>query len=675
VDTADIDVLFIGLARRLMQVLQGPSDTAGARLEEPSSDTGAASTTMVSESSTAVGSSGGGSSSSTQQASDSSRNSSGGSSSSSGRPSFRQAGCIHDTAIDGVIQPVLQWVSALIDIWPNSILAGGKAAPVLAEAALTAAENLDHLLHLGQHNGPASTESAASSDSSVDPAMSSAVAVAVDAVSKVLVGVHAQVLAHQDRLAEHERYRNRFKLTGTMTPTALEEHNKRLSKQPPPPPAVLPEAVQMLLSCPDHVLLLCNAVLSVSAYQLQLHHRVQQQDALLSHSSHSQQQQPSASHCSTTSSSSTSSTSTNTSSDSMLQQDSSSSSNSFMQDAEGLLLCRAAKLAAALEQPNTADLHVVTNLVMAMHAQQEGLPTQLLQSAAQLLVTGCFGSQSGAMSTNSSSSSSSKTGDGASSSSSAGNAAANSSKGTGSSTASKRQQAICSSSSSSGVPAVTLAQCLAAAAASGQVMFVALQPEAGHCSSPQPSQSVQLAMECRQAVMALTSKAPTFLLCSAALAVQLSGPTSVAAVKAMLQAVAALRRSAPVVRFKLGLKDSSSQPAAKPQATSQQKQQQGVHAEGCPTAQQQQLPAGHLAQMAMQQGFSNMAVAVQLLPHLVVRRATVSCTAQLIWTRLSWSNLTAKLGGSTCTERRAQKRQQHTQHTRTHWYCTAQQSA
>jgi len=195
-----------------MQVLQGSSDTADtAGREEPSSDTVAASTT---DSNAAVGScdrSDG--SSSTQQPADSS-------SSSSGEPSSCQAGCIHDTAMDGVIQPVLQWVSTLIDIWPNSILAGGKAAPVVAEAALTAAEYLDHLLHLAQHNGPASTESAASSDSSIDPAMSSvmssAVAVAVDTASKVLVEVHAQLLAYQDRLAEHERYRNR--LTAPMNP-------------------------------------------------------------------------------------------------------------------------------------------------------------------------------------------------------------------------------------------------------------------------------------------------------------------------------------------------------------------------------------------------------------------------------------------------------------------------
>jgi len=93
------------------------------------------------------------------------------------------------------------------------------------------------------------------------------------------------------------------------------------------------------------------------------------------------------------------------------------------------------------------------------------------------------------------------------------------------------------------------------------------------------------------------------------------------AVKAMLQAVAALSQSAPVVLFKLGLKDDlqksgSTQPAEQSPTTSKQ-QQQGVQAEGSAAAQQQQLPVGHLAQMAMQQGFSNMAVAVQLLPHLL----------------------------------------------------------
>jgi len=105
--------------------VESPSDASGTWLKEARSDTGARIT--------------GGTSSSTS--------SGGGGSSSSGEPSPRQAGCIHDTAIDGVTQPVLQWVSALIDICPNSILAGGKAAPVVAEAALTAAEYLDHLLH------------------------------------------------------------------------------------------------------------------------------------------------------------------------------------------------------------------------------------------------------------------------------------------------------------------------------------------------------------------------------------------------------------------------------------------------------------------------------------------------------------------------------------------------
>lgn len=96
-----------------------------------------------------------------------------------------------------------------------------------------------------------------------------------------------------------------------------------------------------------------------------------------------------------------------------------------------------------------------------------------------------------------------------------------------------------------------------------------------------------------------------------------------AAVKAILQAVAALSQSPPVVQQKLcvPVKDSSSQPAAQPQTMRQQQQPdvqpdgKAGHCSGMAAPKQQQLYIHRM--FVMQRDFSNMAVVVQLLSHLL----------------------------------------------------------